>query len=83
MLYWIRHPPVDRQDVESFLIKNDIMTLIWVTFPTIFVLAMQMRSFRKMRIEEIYNKDNSVDEDLLGVIDLSKERTLDLSEDRK
>ena len=53
------------------------MTLIWVTFPTIFVLAMQMRSFRKMRIEEIYNKDNSVDEDLLGVIDLSKERTLD------
>ena len=53
LLYWIRNPPQDRDDLNGFLINTDVMCMLWITVPITFVLWMQTRSFYKMKKEQI------------------------------
>ena len=57
LLFWIHDPPQDRSRSEQFLINSDIMTLIWIVVPVIFILCMQIRSYKQMRAEQLYNKN--------------------------
>ena len=51
LLYWVKNPPHERKDVAHFLLNVDVMTIIWVLIPVIFVLWMQTRTFIKMQQE--------------------------------
>lgn len=51
-MYWIKNPPHERKDVLGFLLNTDVMELVWILFPITFLLAMDIRSFRKMRKEK-------------------------------
>lgn len=55
LLYYIHDPPSERKRAEKFLINSDILTLIWIFVPVVFVLCMQVRSYRQMKDEQVYN----------------------------
>lgn len=50
-MVWIKNPPEDRDDYATFLINTDLMSILWIILPISFLLGMQVRSFRKMRLE--------------------------------
>ena len=52
LVYWIRNPPQQRDDIDRFLINTDIMQLLWIVIPISFIFWMQTRSFYKMRVEK-------------------------------
>eukprot|EP00354_Favella_ehrenbergii_P006191 CAMPEP_0170455168 /NCGR_PEP_ID=MMETSP0123-20130129/3205_1 /TAXON_ID=182087 /ORGANISM="Favella ehrenbergii, Strain Fehren 1" /LENGTH=201 /DNA_ID=CAMNT_0010718181 /DNA_START=239 /DNA_END=844 /DNA_ORIENTATION=- len=51
LMYWIKNPPEERHQMESFLINSDLMNIVWIVLPVLFLLCMQIRSFRKMKLE--------------------------------
>ena len=53
LMVWIKNPPLDRTDIQGFLINVDVMEIVWVFLPCSFVFCMQIRSFRKMREEKL------------------------------
>ena len=52
LVYWIRNPPQQRDDIDRFLINTDVMQLLWIVIPISFIFWMQTRSFYKMRVEK-------------------------------
>lgn len=52
LLYWIRNPPHEREDIYGFLINSDVMTLFWIMIPISFLLFMDIRSFKRMKEEK-------------------------------
>ena len=60
--------------MESFLINQDVMELLWIVMPVFFLLSMQIRSFRKMRMEEIQFMENVGEHEDLEHPDDQKER---------
>ena len=50
-MVWIKNPPTERKDLEDFLINCDLMELVWILIPCVFLLWMQVRSFIKMKEE--------------------------------
>ena len=56
LVYWIRNPPQQRNDIDRFLMNTDVMQLLWIVIPITFVLWMQTRAFYKMRCEKINQK---------------------------
>ena len=40
LMYWIKNPPEERSGMESFLINNDVMQLLWIVMPVFFLLSM-------------------------------------------
>ena len=53
LMYWAKNPPSNRKYYESFLINTDLYAFVWVVLPVCFLLIMQLRSFRKMKLEKI------------------------------
>ena len=53
LMYWIKNPPKQKRDVESFLIVTDAMQFIWIFVPTLFLLLMQIRTFMRMKEEKL------------------------------
>lgn len=51
-MYWMRNPPHERKDVIGFLLNTDAMQLVWILIPITFLMAMDVRSFGKMRKEK-------------------------------
>lgn len=47
-MYWIKNPPQGTIELERFLVNSDLMNLVWIVVPILFVLWMQTRSFRLM-----------------------------------
>jgi hypothetical protein len=40
LCYWIKYPPHTRNYVEAFLINTDVMGVIWVMIPVMFLMCM-------------------------------------------
>ena len=40
LVYWIRNPPQQRNDIDRFLMNTDVMQLLWIVIPITFVLWM-------------------------------------------
>ena len=53
LLYWIKNPPNTTRDLERFLVNSDLMSLVWIFVPILFVLWMQTRSFKLMQEEKL------------------------------
>ena len=53
LMYWIKNPPHDRSNLEGFLINTNVMGVIWVMIPVLFLMCMQIRSFKKMKDEKM------------------------------
>ena len=53
ILYWIKNPPKSQYELERFLVNSDLMSLVWIFVPILFVLWMQTRSFKLMTQEKL------------------------------
>ncbi len=53
LCYWIKYPPHSRYNVEGFLINTEVMGIVWVMIPVMFLLCMHARAFGKMRDEKM------------------------------
>ena len=71
LLYWWQNPPdkTANEEINDFLIKIDVMDLVWNMIPCSFLLWMQLRSFRKM----------SEEKEMLKIVQENPEATDDLA----